>query len=258
MTPIFLGPHVYHLLRNPAVVTDESIKTIVFGLHGRTSSHAMLVDFANETLRACPGIDAFVLLDFANHGEREVDSARNLTWREGNDHHAIDMFSQIYSAFDSIRLAIDLLPAYLRLKSGKFTRIGVMGVSQGGHAAILTFYNDPRVDVCVSVIGSMNYPELMRHRFDALNKKPLMEFLYPPALADFVQRVSIGKYTKETRARRRILLLNGTADGLVPAVFNDAFFALDEGIEKKLYEGVGHQFTEAMARDAVGYLKSHM
>ncbi|KAF3761167.1 hypothetical protein M406DRAFT_268223 [Cryphonectria parasitica EP155] len=133
-----------------------------------------------------------VAFDQRNHGSREVHHLANLAWREGNTHHAQDMFGVVNGTVVDTRLLIDALPGYLFLEAAprqpEFDQHLCLGVSLGGHSTWQTLFAEPRVTAGVSIIGCPDYQLLMtdRARLSKLSTYDAGGFLgskdFPPAL----------------------------------------------------------------------------
>jgi pimeloyl-ACP methyl ester carboxylesterase len=105
------------------------------------------------------------------------------------------MYSQVVGTANDCSMLIDALPAKypeLSMSNG----IGVCGISQGGHFALSMLVSDPRVDVCVALIGAGDYEQNMRVRFDNLlassadrgGPAPVWEELWPAAMAAMTEK----------------------------------------------------------------------
>lgn len=110
----------YYLYSNDVLNVDgmnnKQIKSVLFVLHGRNATHEEVGEFCKGVLVGVKEkIDMVVTFDNPNHGKRQVNAIKNLTWGEGNFTHAMDMYSQMNSTVDSIISGIDFIPSYLRV-----------------------------------------------------------------------------------------------------------------------------------------------
>jgi dienelactone hydrolase len=137
---------------------------VVLLLHQRLGSCGDLEALAERV--SALGLLA-VRWDAANHGARTVRAGANDHWLNGNLDSSIDMLSQMHATVAETRLWLDFGPAKLRLAFGA---VGVLGLSQGAHSALLIAANEPRVDVCVAVLGAADYEMNMRLRHATFSK----------------------------------------------------------------------------------------
>lgn len=228
-----------------------SDRPVVFVTHGRggklAHTHALCRRLAAAGLTA-------VGVEQRNHGRRLVSMGAN----GYGPHHAADMYGILVGTAVDIGLLIDFLPARLGVETD---RIGVTGVSLGGHAALMAMGLDPRITAGAAFIGSGDFRTLMesRHRLKEFRSLAWDEF-YPPGLDAGVRRFD-PVHRPRTFADRPLLMLNGAEDPLVPLDGNRRFEAAarpfyphPEKLELRTYPGVGHQVTEAMEVDAVAWL----
>jgi len=111
-----------------------------------------------EALAARPHLIS-IAFDQRNHGIRLLEAARNGGWE--NPTHVNDMFSTQYGTSRDVSFLMDLLPSFIGFKPRSY---GVVGVSLGGHVALLTLGLDRRVAFAVSIIGCGDYQALMTRR----------------------------------------------------------------------------------------------
>ncbi|KAI9719040.1 MAG: hypothetical protein M1812_003670 [Candelaria pacifica] len=103
--------------------------------------------------------------DQRNHGSREVDSARNGSWRDGNPTHAVDMFSIYHGTAMDTSLLLTYLSSYVFPQNENMISTNlVLGVSLGGHAAWHCLLHEPGISAVVVVIGSPDFSFLMMDR----------------------------------------------------------------------------------------------
>jgi pimeloyl-ACP methyl ester carboxylesterase len=143
---------------------------VIVCFHGRLETcqdvkmDALLTRVAAATGAVC------VTFDNPNHGSRLVDVARNHAWDRGNLHHCVDMYSQMLGAVQDMNLVLELLPGTLGIPAG-WSKVGVVGISQGGHTALLAASVLPRVDVVVGLIASGDYRTNMELRHQRMSRR---------------------------------------------------------------------------------------
>jgi predicted esterase len=286
---LLIGGTLFHLWEPAPVIVEDPRpappRPLILCMHGRTGSHRDHVDFWQRLAVACGGVVA--AFDLPNHGVGQLDPVHNFGWTERrapsisspppaataetpitttaltNPHHAMDMYSQMVAAHQIIALAIDLLPTF----GVHFEQVAVVGISQGGHAALLAFTHQPRIDICLNIIGAGDYIGLMDHRLASTTTWPAPPpdpaVLVPPALRSLCARLDPLHNLAALLAPGRVLhILHGDADPLVPITLNRKLLAaLDAAAPSHachlhVYPGVGHRVTEAMMADAIQYLQA--
>ena len=114
-------------------ILPESKKVGLFLLHGRRESVDTIAEFASKVASLTPNCLVFAI-EQRNHGSREIESKANLSWRDGNANHAMDMWAIQYGTASDVSYLITVLPMFLNMTIQKW---GVCGVSLGGHATLL-------------------------------------------------------------------------------------------------------------------------
>jgi len=243
---------------------------VVFVLHKRMGQREDIKEIAESVAER--GALA-VYWDAPNHGARQVSEQANTHWLQGNLHSAVDMYSQMMATMQEISLLLDFLAPKI---SVQFEQAAVLGFSQGGHAALLAFTHEPRLNVCISVLSAGDYTLNMAKRFEYFNhvaakrkspRLPSFQQLFPDAFAKTIQRLDpISNTTQLARGYRPLLMLNGEADKLVPYECNASLFrelkalypaeAEAEGrLSHKLYHGVKHDITDEMLSESFAFLE---
>ena len=143
-----------------------------------------------------------------------------------------------------------------------FSKVVVVGVSQGGHAATLAGARLPHVSCVVSLIGCPDYGSLMRARFDATDeaKKPPRDVALPSALLDLTRRMDAA-HSPEAFDGKWFLAASGAADTLVPGTYNAAFVEALHArgrVGRAVFTtepGVGHRVSPAMVDATASFVK---
>ncbi|KAL7273395.1 hypothetical protein RUND412_003751 [Rhizina undulata] len=273
-----INVHVYGLKQLPLIPwSPDEEKTDVYALyllHPRLETYGYMESIARSVLGewAALGVERkrgliCVAFDQRNHGEREVNSLSNLTWRDSNPTHAADMFSIYHGTSLDLNTIVKYLPSYIfptRTSPYRLAKHLVAGVSLGGHAAHLSLFNDPRISGGVAIIGCPDYVALMQHRasksrlesysnvngegflysedfpealVDAVfETDPAAEFIRsranPLLLAEGAEREEKMARLKEKVKGKKMLMISGGADKLVPYDCSSPFLeCLKQGIE---------------------------
>jgi len=246
--------------------------TAVYLLHGRGSS----IDAFNQTAEKLTHVKhpvITVLFAQRNHGHRLVSTKQNDAWNASNPAHAVDMFSIYYGTSRDVSEIIDFLPALL-FPEGEYVikHNVVMGVSLGGHSTWMTLLHEPRVEAACVVIGCADYVKLMEQRaaqsgIAGYKTGACREF--PKTLLDVVERydpAALKRVEGEEEVARRVrgkklLVLSGAEDKLVPYAAQESFVKWLEGVEgvdvvDKVFEGVGHAYPDSIEDAFLNWLDS--
>lgn len=210
-----------------------------------------------------------VCFDQRNHGSRMVENDDNVSWKQGNANHGLDMFNTYSGTANDLSLLITQLQHYLPFKIHDHI---CGGVSLGGHATWNVLMREPRVTAGMVVVGCPDYIRLMTDR--AIRSKvpstmtsdpPGKDFLgskdFPQSLiatieqwdpagillseldvysADDVRHAPSANEVKRLRpiiemtlAGKKIICLAGGKDGLVPYKQSEPFLSwLKRAIDK--------------------------
>mmetsp|Transcript_21644 Transcript_21644/g.42508 ORF Transcript_21644/g.42508 Transcript_21644/m.42508 type:complete len:302 (+) Transcript_21644:84-989(+) len=244
---------------------------VVFLIHGRLGKRKHV---QRHALRFAKNGYMAIFWDNPNHGDRLLDVKRNHAWDKENTQHATDMYAQMLGAHRDVQMMLDILPSILQVN---FLRTGIFGISQGGHTALLIMANEPRMDVCVSLISSGDYLLNMQKRYAMLKEKakesgavvPSFESLVPPALLRTIEHYDpIHNVENVAAGARPILMVNGGADVLVPVEcnvkLNAALKPLYESAQKPshlqhtILPGVEHATPEPMIQAAEDWFNTHL
>lgn len=140
--------------------------------HPRLSNAGAMTPLASHILSAyaaSPSSSSLGLLiaafDQRNHGERQHSNVANQAWRDGNERHALDMFSIYHGTMLDTRQMIDYFPSYVFPRGDKrVVEHLTLGISLGGHAVWHCLLHEPRISAGVVVIGIPDYANLMYDR----------------------------------------------------------------------------------------------
>ena len=224
----------------------------VFVTHGRGGKVSDIFPYCRDLRNS--GLTA-IAVEERNHGRRLVDPSCNEGW---GPHHAADMYGLFLGTALDVSLLLDLLPARAGIS---LERVGMTGVSLGGHATLVAMALDSRINVGVPVIGSGDYRQLMELRAASFSCPPesFGEY-FPPALERAVQKFDPIHHA-ERFADRPLLMLNGGADTVVPAACNVRLeqalrphYRHPERLKLSVHAGVGHAVPRAMWAEAKEWL----
>ncbi len=230
-------------------VDDNASAPLVFVTHGRGGNVTDIFEPCRDL--AAAGLIA-IGIEQRNHGRRLVDARCN------SDNPADLLYSLILGTARDMSLLIDCLPARLGIAAD---RVGVTGVSLGGHVTQLVMALDPRVTVGASLIGSGDFRSLMELRAVkyGIAAEQFAAF-YSPALDALVQRYDPINHA-DRFADRPLLLLNGASDDLVQAECNQRFEAAlrpyythPDRLRLSVYPDVAHATPREMWAEAREWL----
>lgn len=182
--------------------------------------------------------------------------------------------------YKDISFLIDFLPSYL-YPHGEQTikQWKLAGISLGGHATWYALQHggcklkrprsnqmklrltEPRLGVGIPIIGCPDYLALMHDRAKASG----LEFgppILPDSLLELIKRespVSTPVMGRNPFFGKKILVLAGGKDELVPWVFSESFVEQievgEKGVKKVVvYPDVGHAFTASMEEDVANFV----
>jgi dienelactone hydrolase len=246
--------HIYRQKVNPG-------STIVFMLHyfGGKARGFIMNKFCRDVARL--GFTA-ISFDQRNHGQRKVDGKRNNGWKKGDKEYffslIVDMYSYLIGTSQDISFILDLLPARLGLPVNK---VGVAGISLGGHSAILSMTNESRISAGAAIMGSGDFYTLMRRRWKNYGyEEAEFDGFYDKHLSSLVDKYDPIRNVSKL-SDRRLLLLNGTSDDLVPIECNRNFieeagkqFGPNNLVELHEYQGAKHALNFKMWDEAKKWL----
>jgi hypothetical protein len=205
-----------------------------------------------------------VNFDARNHGHRMTSEKGQQGWKQGNERHAMDLYSMIVGMAQDVTFLVDFLPSYLfPYDDRRISQFVVTGKSLGGHATWHVLANDPRITIGVPFISCPSYAALITDRTRTsfvTNGPPHI----PASLSSLISRIDPAsqQYDSFDPSRnpfwgKRICMCSGEADKLVPWRCAEQFVrGLVTGepqgqrgemsnFRLVLLPGVGHTVTEA-------------
>jgi len=207
-------------------LTPEQAKdtTVLFHVHGRTRTYQDVEPIAHQLLAATKqrgkiqkGL-VIATFDNRNHGQRAIDDISIQDWKAGNPKHAQDMLSMIDGITLDVRTVIKFLESYV---GGTFvpTQFIMTGLSLGGHVAWNVLAEEPLVKTAVPIIGSPDLTHLLLDRLGGYKSAAEV----PPGTKEWPESIARLYQARDESVTKisgkRILILNGALDPLVPSRF---------------------------------------
>jgi len=199
-----------------------------------------------------------VSVDAEKHGERkDPDILRTLS------QDPTQFFSILTTTVDDVGKVIDYAGENLGVD---LERVGMMGVSMGAIITLLAATAEERLKAIVSVIGGANFQVLAK-------KSSLYKIGFKTKLVAKFARFAgnlIGKHDPVNKAHlfrsMPVLLLNGENDDIIPLECASSLYEAlkpnyqnaPDKLRMKVYEGVGHEYTSEMEKEAVEWLKKSL
>lgn len=187
-----------------------------------------------------------IAIEQRNHGKRLIDRNSN----QSNMNMAVDM----YSIFTGTAMDISLLIDALFIKYN-FTpkKIGVTGISLGGHTTIMAMKIDKRINVGVAFIGSGDYNTLMSYRKENMDlNQNEKNIFFLEKMKEWVKK-NDPINNPEIFSNRPLLMLNGEADDLVQLDCNNKFYDKikvyyenNKMLKLKTYPNIKHEVPDDM------------
>lgn len=252
---ILLGG-IYVYLFGEDHTVEHPYTHVIWVTHGRGGKVEDVFDICERLLlEACHKRHVLIVaLEERNHGSRQIDSHRNQSWNI-NVAHPSDLYALMIGMMYDIQSCIDILPLYIATVSRDQLQIAVVGVSLGAHIALLCATHLERVNAAVSIMGSANFQELIKLRFEHMKRMLIIApSKFGPEPLNYFQRVSSETspisdalkelchvydpiYHIEQLKEKYVLMLSGDKDTVVPAVS-----------QFHLYETMMRQFPECASR----------
>ena len=124
---------------------------------------------------ACQDKSVIVIaIEERNHGSREFDKKVNESW-DRNVSHPRDIYALMVGMMYDIQSCMDMLPLYVNTKDQAELVHAIVGVSLGGHVALLCTTHLDHVNAAVSLMGSADFEELICQRFERTRHKFLRD-----------------------------------------------------------------------------------
>ena len=224
-------------------------KPLIITVHGYTGNKSSEIDYC--LILAEEGFLP-VSIDARLHGERAVPDFEERIAAN----FPKEMLGVMIGTAGDISLVIDY---FVQRADVLPDRIGVMGISMGACIAYLATTLDDRIKASVPIIGSPGWDF-------SLAPKDQDQFGGWPEPDDEMMALIVN-YDPLNRVERffpkALLMLNGVQDDVVlidgPRQLYEKLQPLYQRQPKRLsfitYEGVGHEFTEEMHREAVDWFK---
>ncbi|MHB1484130.1 MAG: alpha/beta hydrolase family protein [Saccharofermentanales bacterium] len=242
------------------IVTGESIPVlfyysegaenapIVFCMHGYCcSKHAnerIGVKFAEAGFFA-------VLPDARMHGERSMS---DFSEKFDNTNFFRNFFNVVKETVEDVTRIIDYLKDIKEVDTG---RVGITGMSMGGHTAFMAALYDKRIKAAAPIIGTPDWTGLFDFHPNLI--RPEGEFL------DYVMQFDpLTHY--ENLYPTALLIQNGVKDDIVPIAgarrLDDKLKRLYKSIPEKYilieYPEAGHEVTQCMIDAAVDWFRRYL
>ena len=234
---------------------DNKSNPLIFITHGRNGTIDSMFGFSKELSQMGFNI---IAVEQRNHGKRLIDKNANMS----NINMAVDMYSIFIGTAMDISLLIDAL--FIKYNFTP-TKIGVSGISLGGHATIMAMNLDKRIDVGVAFIGSGDYNTLMDYRKEKLElSQSEKNIFYSDKMKQWIKRTDPIN-NPAIFGNRPLLMLNGEADDLVQLDCNNKFFEKIKGyydnpemLKLKTYPNIKHQVISDMYIESKNWFKKWM
>lgn len=206
-------------------------------LHGRGHSMRKFLDGHRQFWESIVSPTLTLLfIDMRNHGDRLLTEEQN----RFSPTHQEDMYSMCIGSANDASFLAEICPLYSKLE-----RFGILGFSMGGHSALLAICH-PSIKFIISLVGSADYEKLMNSRNLPVSG-PLQKLVRKHDLL----------YNQEKWAGKKILLINGGLDSLVPRMVNSELEKLD-CVSVRIDEAAAHEFSEQMKVYIVDWLLANI
>ncbi|KAG9128386.1 hypothetical protein FRC07_014800 [Ceratobasidium sp. 392] len=248
-----------HIYTDPIHSFSSKI-AVLFLLHGHPSSARHMKPIVNGIFDLTTKMTETA---FADSNQNLVIVTLDL--KPADDQERLDeseserLYRQQERMAESVSALIDRLPSLLSPNYDKiFDTWMVAGVSLGAHAAWLAIDRDPRLSVCIPVIGSPDFLDIATQRSSSPGV-PLVSSYMSSSIRNYIIKndpVSRKRSPSQQTSfmNKHVLALAGAQDGMIPLLATRAFLdRIDVGPAgtKRLViqQGVGHQCTREMVRE---------
>ncbi|KAK7419264.1 hypothetical protein QQX98_003416 [Neonectria punicea] len=236
--------------------------TVLFHIHGRTRTYKDAEKIAYKLLhewraRGSPTKGLVVAtFDNRNHGTRAIDEISIQDWAAGNPRHAQDMLSTIDGIVADIETSVTFLESYVE---GIFTPKDfiVTGISLGGHVTWNVLAKDPRIRAGIAIVGSPDLTSMLLERlaiYKGTQDVAADTKEWPRSIAKLYEERD---KNIEDITGKKILILNGAVDPLVPSRFTHRWvekFAGNNDVVFVEQEAVGHGLSAEMMEKLVAWV----
>ncbi|KAK4203277.1 hypothetical protein QBC40DRAFT_346376 [Triangularia verruculosa] len=278
-----LSPSIHHIsilwLHHQRTHTKQSMRDIASRCISAWNSFSLHQNVHNPSASSTTPRRGLIAIayDQRNHGTRLVEETVNGSWREGNPNHAIDMFAGIRGMVVDQSLLIDVIEGMLFPKGEK--RVdqhlalgrGVDLLSDRARLSKLQTYSVQ--DNGASFLGSRDFPPSLVNACQKYDPKAVLFGPHPVPEHTVQNRQELIRQTilYERLQGKKLLVCSGSVDKLVPPRCSDPFMgwlkraavsppspSFDKEqrfwVDDRLYQGVGHEFSAEMVKDAVQFI----
>lgn len=123
------------------------------------------------------------------------------------------------------------------------------------HAHAISNLIDPRVTVGIPIIGCASYTTLITNRAKT-SGIPLAAPYLPSHFLSTIAKLEAAAQPASRFSGKRILVLSGGSDKLVPAAYNEPFLEGlrtdgfgEDALRVRVFEGAGHEVVEGMVEE---------
>ncbi|CAE6470724.1 unnamed protein product [Rhizoctonia solani] len=248
---------VAHIHVHPAL-SDASRIAVLFILHGHpASAHHMkpivggTFDLAKNKAALLEAKRNLVIVTFDLEDDSDFSNAVGEL-----EYESTQLYNKQERIASAVSELIDTLPAVLCPNNDRFIDTWmVAGLSLGAHAAWLSMDRDPRLSVCIPIIGSPDFLEIATAR-NNLTGLPLVSSYMTSVTRNYILKndpVSCRRNSlrPDPFMNKHILALAGAQDGMIPFTatrqFLDRINVGPIGTKRLIIQqGVGHQCTREM------------
>ncbi|CAE6472211.1 unnamed protein product [Rhizoctonia solani] len=246
-----------HIHVHPAL-SDASRIAVLFVLHGHPASAHHMKPIVNGTFELATNkatlLEAkrnLVIVTF----DLEEDSDFSNTTGE-LEYESAYLYKKQERIASTVSELIDTLPTVLCPNNDRFIDTWmVAGLSLGAHAAWLSMDRDPRLSVCIPIIGSPDFLEIATPRNNLMGLPLVSSYMTSATRSHILKNDPVSGRRSSLRPdpfmNKRILALAGAHDGMVPFLatrqFLDRINVGPLGTKQLIIQqGVGHQCTREM------------
>ncbi|KAG8745577.1 hypothetical protein FRC11_013036 [Ceratobasidium sp. 423] len=246
---------IVHIHGHP-VLSDASRIAVLFVLHGHPASAHHMKPIVNGTF------------DLAKSKAMLLEAKRNLVvitfdleddyseMAKEPEYESAQLYRKQERIASTVSRLIDTLPNVLCPNNDRFIDTWmVAGLSLGAHAAWLAMDRDPRLSVCLPIIGSPDFLDIATARNNLMGI-PLVSSYMTSATRNYILKNDPVPHRRNSLRpdpfmNKHILALAGAQDGMVPLLATRQFLGRINvgplGTKRLIIQqGVGHQCTREM------------